>query len=129
MQNDLINPAPSQSTSPAAPSGQPAPSFIGNTNDLMAIIAGTVAIISGVCCLSGGYGIYCLPVVGVVLGGLAVANARSSVDPSRTRQWGWIGLGVSGAVLLLIAVAMVCVAVFYGALILAAVSSSPPNYR
>lgn len=129
MQNDLVSPAPSQTPSPVTASGQPTPSFIGNTSDLMAIIAATVALISGLCCISGGYGLYCLPVVGIVLGALAVANARSSVNPDRTRQWGWISLGVSGAVLLLIIVAFVCIVLFYGAAIWAAFTSSPSYYR
>ncbi len=129
MQSDLVSPAPSRNSGPEPSGGQPAPGFVGNSNDMMAVIAATIAAISGLCCLTLGYGFYCLPAVGVILGGLAIANARSSLNPARTRQWGWISVGVSGAILLIVIAAIACFALFYGALIIAAVSSSSSPQR
>ncbi len=89
------------------------PTFLGNSNDVLAIVAVTLAGTTALCCLSWGYGIYCLPVVALVLGGVALLNAQSSVDPERTRRLGWISIGTGGVVLGVIIVLMLCVVLFY----------------
>ncbi len=93
------------------------PTFVGNSNDLIAVIAASVAGMSGLCCLTWGYGIYCLPLIGLILGVVALLNAGASHKPERTRQWGWISVGVSGGVLLAMFVLVVCFVLFYAALL------------
>ncbi len=122
MEDRQLGPAPSASeTGVQVP--PPAPTFVGNTNDLVAIVAATAAGISSICCLSFGYGIYCLPLVGVLLGAVAIVNAKASMNPDRTRRWGWISVGISGAVLLVIVVAIGLFIAFY-AVILASMLTS-----
>jgi type IV secretory pathway VirB2 component (pilin) len=116
MEDNQLSTAPSASVANAQVS-PPAPTFVGNSNDLIAVIAATAAGISGICCLSVGYGIYCLPLVGVVLGAVAIFNAKASVNPDRTRRWGWISVGVSSAILVMILIVIGLVIVFYGALV------------
>ncbi len=108
---------PSRPKQPEIPSQAPSPTFVGNTNDLVAVIAATAAGISGLCCLSWGYLVYCLPVVGILLGAVAVLNAQAAVNPDRTRRWGWISVGVSGGVLAAIVIMALCFVLFYAALI------------
>ncbi len=109
---------------PAAPA-PPAPTFVGNSNDVLAVIAATMAGMAGLCCLTWGYGIYCLPVIGLVVGAIAVFNASASVNPDRTRRLGWISVAISGTVLAVIFVAVVIFVVAYGALIVAVFKSTP----
>ena len=54
--------------------------------------------------------VYCLPLLPLILGIVAVVAARRAAEPRRSRVLGWIGLG-SGALttLLLIALAVVWV--------------------
>jgi len=104
---------------------RPAPTFLGNSNDVLAIVAATMAGVTGLCCVTGGYGIYCLPLVALVLGIVALVNAKKSVNPERTRRWGWISIGTGGVVLLLILAVIACFVIFYGAIIAAALQSVP----
>ncbi len=104
------------------PSPASRPTFVGNTNDLVPIIATTAAAISALCCFSWGYLVYCLPVVGILLGAVAVLNAKAAVNPDRTRRWGWVSVGVSGGVLLAIVLVAICFILFYVGMIAFAVS-------
>jgi hypothetical protein len=110
---------------PTSASPQPTPTFVGNTHDVLAIVAATMAGVTGLCCVTGGYGIYCLPLVALVLGIVALVNAKESVNPERTRRWGWISIGTGGVVLLLILAVIACFVIFYGAMIAAALQSVP----
>ncbi len=101
------------------------PTFIGNSNDLIAVIAASTAAMSGLCCLTWGYGIYCLPLIGLILGAVAVLNAKASHNPGRTRQWGWISVGVNGGVLLVIFLLVLCFVLFYAALIAGMLAGAP----
>jgi hypothetical protein len=107
------------------PSPTPSPTFVGNTNDLVAIIAATAAGISALCCFSWGYLVYCLPVVGVLLGAVAVLNAKTAVNPDRTRRWGWVSVGVSGGVLLAVVIIGVCLVLLYAGIIALTVTNLP----
>jgi hypothetical protein len=93
---------------------------------VLAIIAATMAGMTGLCCLTWGYGIYCLPVIGLVVGAIAVLNASASVNPNRTRRWGWISLGISGVVLAVTFVAVSILVIGYGAMLMAIFSNTPP---
>ncbi len=115
---------------PEIPSPAPSPTFVGNTNDLVPIIAATAAGISALCCLSWGYLVYCLPVVGILLGAVAVLNAQAAINPDRTRRWGWVSVGVSGGVLLAIVLLAACLVLVYaGAVVLAITNSAVPTPR
>ncbi len=126
MEDNPTGPAPSASLPAQVPStpAKPSPTFVGNSNDVVAVVAATAAAISSICCISFGYGIYCLPLVGVLLGLVAIINAKASMNPDRTRRWGWISVGVSGAVLLVILAAIALFIAFYGAIIAAALAGA-----
>lgn len=82
------------------------PIYQGNNNDLNAflgMIFGVLAIAS--CC-----GItYCLPFVALLMGIMALINAKDAVDPSRTRQQGIIAILTGGVFALGIAG---CIAIY-----------------
>ena len=81
--------------------------YVGNSNDLL----GLLGIVAGVVALSACCGVgYCFPVVGIVLSLAAVVNAKKAHDPRRTRRMGWIGLLISG----LLVVAFVLCILSYG---------------
>ncbi len=117
-------PLPSQ-----ALSGPPAATFVGNFNDVLAIVAATTAVTSGFCCLTFGYGIYCLPLVSLLLGVIALVNAKESIDPERTRRWGWISAGTGGAILLVMIVLAACFTILYAAIIVGALTNPPSPSR
>lgn len=90
--------------------------YQGNQQDLYAFVAAALAIVSLASCFGG---VYCLPIVGAILGGVAYFNADRSLDPRRTRLMGGIAMGVGGLLILVI----VLFIFLYGAIILAAFSS------
>lgn len=87
--------------------------YTGNQQDLYAFVAAAIALVSLASCFGG---IYCLPFVGAILGGIAFFNADKSVDPKRTRLMGGIALGVGGVVIAVI----VLFILIYGAIIISA---------
>jgi hypothetical protein len=112
MENQSITDRSNAPISGATPV-PPAPTFVGNSNDVLAIAAATSAAIVAFTCLTAGYGLYCLPVVPILLGSIALVNARVSVNPDRTRRWGWISLGTGGAALLIVAAMLVLFVLVY----------------
>ncbi|MBI4789455.1 MAG: hypothetical protein HY782_20690 [Chloroflexi bacterium] len=113
-------------TPASVPTPQP-PTFVGNSNDVLAVVAATIAGTTGLCCLTWGYGIYCLPVVAVTLGAAALLNAKASVNPERTKRWAWVSVGVGGGVLLVLCLFAAAIAFFYGAIIAATLSGAFPT--
>ena len=124
MEDQANQQIPSSTQPPTMPS-VPHPTFIGNTNDMVAVVGAVTAGIAGLCCITGGYGIYCLPIVPIVLGIAALINASQSVDPERTRRWGWVSLGVGGGVLVLLIVCGILFVLAYGALIYTTLQNAP----
>jgi hypothetical protein len=108
-----------------APTSRPEPTFLGNANDLTAVVSAASAGILLLCCATGGYGMYCLPIVPIVLGLLAVMNANQSVDPVRTRRWGWISVGVGGAIFVFIIIAMILLVLLYAVIIYLTIQAAP----
>ena len=49
-------------------------------------------------CLSFNMALYCLPLVPLVLGIIALRSAKESINPNRTRNLAWIG--IAGVILL-----------------------------
>ncbi len=79
----------------------PEATFKGNTYDLAALgalISGIIALFS---CVTCGMGIYCLPLVPLVLGLIGLLSARQSVQEERTRLWSWLGIAAGGFIVLL----------------------------
>jgi hypothetical protein len=85
------------------------PLYQGNNQDLNAFIAMGIGVLS-MAAWCGGY--YCLPFLAVGIGILALMNAKDAVDPRRTRQQAWIGIGTGGCL-------MVCILLFVGGCIFA----------
>ncbi len=88
------------------------PTFVGNFNDVLAIVAATLAGVTVFGCLTMNYGFYCLPIVTVVVGAVAWVNAKSSVQPDRTKRWGLISLG-TGSVFLVIMIAIMLLCILF----------------
>jgi hypothetical protein len=99
--------------------------FFGNTNDLVALITLILGLTSLALCFSLNYGIYCLPVVVLALGIITLATAKSSLKPERSRQYGWISVGIGSALILLVLLVCVCLAILYGAVFASALSNAP----
>ena len=73
--------------------------YKGNSTDLTALIALVLGVVTlGSCC----GGLYCVPVVGLLLALWGLLNARKAYDPSRTRKLSAIALAASGVVVLII---------------------------
>lgn len=81
---------------PAEKSGQ-LPEYRGNNYDLGALLAALIGVMILASC-SGG--LYCMPIVALLLGVLAYQNANKAVDPRRTRLFAGVGLGVVGLMFL-----------------------------
>ncbi len=84
--------------------------YQGNGWDITALLATATGVLAILSCGSFGFMVYCLPVLPLILGIVAVVAARRAAEPRRSRVLGWIGLG-SGALttVLLIALALVWV--------------------
>ncbi len=99
-----------RSSSPSVPpawQGAPPPSFIGNSNDLLALAAASSGAFLIINACTGGLACCVPPLLGIV--GLVVAN--DSINPSRTRTLSWIGLG-TGLLFVLFYVAIFgCIAI------------------
>jgi hypothetical protein len=119
---------PGDQGAPAAPEGarpqRPAVTFMGNAYDLTSLGALASGLVVLFTCLTCGTGVYCLPVVPIVMGAVGLLAARQSVDARRTRLWSWLGLGMGGLVVLAVATAIA----LYVGLIVAAVIASEASY-
>ncbi len=85
--------------------------FMGNTYDLMSVVAVVTGGLVLVSCLTCNVGFYCLPLVPIVLGLVGLLSAHQSVDEKRTRLFSWLGIASGGLLLLLL---LVVVALYVG---------------
>ncbi|MGB8644139.1 MAG: hypothetical protein WCF84_02805 [Anaerolineae bacterium] len=115
----------------ALPEGnQPAPpapplitqEYRGNQYDLYSLLAGTLGGATLLMCFSGGIAYYCLPIVPLVLGIIALRRANTAADPRRTRNLAWIGIAGGGIGTLLLLV-MIAFFVLYLGIIFAVIGS------
>ena len=117
-------PLPQSANSTTSPSQD----YHGNKYDLYALVAGTLGGTVLAMCASGNFLWYCLPIAPLVLGIIALRNARTSLDPLRTRNLAWIGIagGSVGTLLLLCMLALLATyfVVIFGA-IFASILSVP----
>ena len=79
----------------------PEATFRGNTYDLAALGALTSGVIVLFSCLTCNMGVYCLPLLPLVLGLIGLLSARQSVEEERTRLWSWLGIAAGGFIVLL----------------------------
>jgi hypothetical protein len=119
--------APPPSRSPHAPQAQPRAdvdesevTYRGNTTDLSALGALASSALLLLTCLTCGSGIYCLPVVPLVLGLIGVLGAKRSVNKEQTRLFSWIGIGTGGLSILLIIAGFVIYLLFVLSIVLIA---------
>ena len=89
--------------------GRPRPqvTFMGNSYDLVAVVAVVMGGIIFVSCLSCNTAWYCLPPLAVILGVVGLISAEDSIDPARTRLLSWLGIGGGAAVVVLTVLAFV----------------------
>ena len=98
-----------------------ATTFRGKTADMLSLGALITGLITLFACLTGGVGVYCLPLIPVGLGVGALLMLRDAVDKDRTRSWSWVGLGAGLVVLALTVLCIICCA---ASLILLSVSAN-----
>ncbi len=112
---------------PVMPSAAPS-AYQGNKYDVYALTAGTLGGTALALCFSGNFLLYCLPVVPLVLGIVALRNARSAVDPQRTRNLAWLGIAGGGLGTLLTLFMILLIILYFGfifAVIMASLQSVP----
>lgn len=112
-------PPPEPRKGPQAPQAQPRPTsdesevtYQGNSTDLSAIGALASSILLLFTCLTCGSGVYCLPIVPLVLGLIGVFGAKRSVNKEQTQIFSWIGIGAGGLSILMIVAAIVAYLAF-----------------
>jgi amino acid transporter len=91
--------------------------FVGNIYDLVSLAA---LIVSGVLlfsCVTGNYGLCCLPPLAIILGAVGLLSAKQAREPKRTRVMSAIGIGGGALVLLLILAVVALYACMIGVLI------------
>ena len=108
----------------------PAPEkkYSGNDYDLYAVVAGTLGGSTLLMCMSFNMALYCLPIVPLILGIIALRKASASVDPQRTRNLAWLGIaggGMGMLFLLAMIVLMVGYLLFFIAMFGIAIQAAP----
>lgn len=101
------------------------PIYQGNNQDLQAFIAMLLGVFTIAGCCGG---TYCFPFLAVLLGILAIVNAKEAYDPSRTRQQGMIALITGGFFTLVIMGCIVFYMVTVGLSLSANTSYVAPTY-
>jgi hypothetical protein len=86
----------------AVPTPEPVVTFRGNNYDLLGLVGVTIGGVALLSCATCNMGIYCLPILPIVMGAIGLAAAKDSVDPDRTRLLSWLSIGSGGIVLLII---------------------------
>jgi hypothetical protein len=99
INNSLVaRPQPAGGPDEPGAGSQKAP-YRGNNQDLSALLAAGIGVITLFSCMGGAY---CLPILAALLGVAAYANARQAIDPRRTRILSAVGIGVSGFMLFMV---------------------------
>jgi len=97
------------------------PTFEGNNHDLGAFLAMVIGLVTLAACCGASY---CMPIVAMILGVLALSNAKNAVDPARTRRHAWVGIATGGVFML--AIAAFCA--FYVFVFAAGISASSNTF-
>jgi hypothetical protein len=110
-----VTPEPVPDTEAAEVSAErpkPIVTFMGNSYDLASVVAVTVGGVVLFTCFTCNMGFYCLPLIPVILGIIALVSAKDSVNPERTKKLSWIGIGSGVAIIILAVLAIVAYFVF-----------------
>ncbi len=115
------------SVPPQVPPSPPLPlkEYQGNQYDLYSLLAGVLGGSTLLMCISGGMAYYCLPIVPLILGIIALRRAKTAADPQRTRTLAWVGIaggGLGTLFLLLMLVLLVLYFAFIFSIIVAGAS-------
>jgi hypothetical protein len=94
--------------------------YKGNRQDVNALISAGLVLTALFSCCGG---VYCLPVIALILGAVAYVGADKAFDPSRTRRLAGVGLGASALMLM---AAMAFIGLYIILLVFAVASSSSP---
>ena len=95
------------------PAGRPAVTFMGNAYDLTALGALVTGLMLAFICLTCNMGLYCLPFIPIGAGVVGLITARQAVNQERTQVWSWLGVGIGGVFLLLMAAVIVAYIGFF----------------
>ena len=91
--------------------------YRGNQTDLSALIAAILSLTTLASCFGG---IYCIPILALIMGAIAYRNANIAVDGQRTKVLSVVGMATGGLFVLMI----ICFVIFYVSMILFAVLAS-----
>jgi len=84
--------------------------YRANNQDVQSFVAMLMSFTVPMMCCGAGY---CLPFVALILGVMALINAKDAVDPARSRQQAWISLVVGGGTVVLF---IGCMVLYFGAI-------------
>ena len=93
---------------------RPAVTFMGNSYDLTAVAGATSAGVTLFACGTCGFGFYCLPLVPVILGAIALLSQKDAVNPDRTKTLSWVSIGVGALFLSLVALLFLFYVIYFG---------------
>ncbi len=88
--------------------------YRGNQYDLYSLLGATLGGATLLMCVSGGFAYYCLPIVPLVLGIIALRKANIAADPQRTRNLAWVGIAGGGIGTLLIICMLALFVLYFG---------------
>jgi hypothetical protein len=94
--------------------------YQGNKQDISALLAAVLALTAMFSCCGG---VYCLPIIALLLGGAAYLGADKSFDSGRTRRLAGIGIGIGA---LLMAATLFFVGFYVFLIVIALVNNSSP---
>jgi hypothetical protein len=94
-------------------SSEPTVLYRGNNNDLTAFVSLLTGLFALVTVCSFGLCSPAIPIIGFLLSIMALLNAKQAVDPKRTRQQAFIGLGITGVIGLFV---LLCIGLYFAAL-------------
>lgn len=91
--------------------------YRGNQTDLSALIAAMLSLTTLASCFGG---IYCMPILALILGAIAYRNANIAIDGQRTKVLSIVGMTAGGLFVLMIG----CFVLMYVGMIIFAVTAS-----
>jgi hypothetical protein len=108
--------SPAAPAEPGAPgkTGHPKVTFMGNSYDLVAVIAATVGGLMAASCLTCNTIWYCMPLGAIVLGLVGLVSTKDAVDADRTRLLSWIGVAGGALVVLLVVLGIIAYVALIG---------------
>jgi CDP-diglyceride synthetase len=103
---------------------KPIVTFWGNSYDLAAVVGVTAGILILINCATCNYGMFCLPLVPVILGIIGLVAAKDAVEAERTKLLSWFSFGTGALIYLLIFLAVAAYIAFFIVMFIAAAADS-----